>query len=195
MIFNFIFRPFNVIWPYFINIIHDGTAFDLAFLFGSMQVGNIIGSLITSFKKNWKNKIKINIAGEMFLFVAYFLIIFAPYRGFYLMYIGAFLGAIIFPITVATYLTIFHTIVPSNKIGRVMSIDHTISMAIAPIGAIITGPAAELIGVYPLLFICAIAGIINPIIIWSFTKIRFLDYPEKLTIGTIPKQEVIKLET
>lgn len=194
MIFNFIFRPFNVLWPYIINIIHDGTAFDLAFLFGSMQIGNITGSLITSFKKNWKNKIKINLAGEMFLFAAYFLIIFAPYRSFYLMYIGAFLGAIIFPITVATYLTIFHTIIPSDKIGRVMSIDHTISMAIAPIGAIITGPTAELIGVHPLLFICSLAGIINPIIIWSFTKIRYLDHPEILTIERTTNQEIIKLE-
>ena len=130
----------------------------------------------------------------MFLFSAYFLIIFAPYRSFYLMYIGAFLGAIIFPITVATYLTIFHTIIPSDKIGRVMSIDHTISMAIAPIGAIITGPAVELIGIYPLLFICALAGIINPIIIWSFTKIRYLDHIENLTLEPFRKPEVIKLE-
>ncbi|GAH54169.1 unnamed protein product [marine sediment metagenome] len=42
---------------------------------------------------------------------------------------------IIFPITVATYLTILQTVVPSDKIGRVMSIDHTISMSKAPIGA------------------------------------------------------------
>jgi DHA3 family macrolide efflux protein-like MFS transporter len=195
MIFNFIFRPYNVLWPYYIKIIHDGTAFNLAFLFGSMQIGNIIGSLITSFKKNWKNKIKINLMGEMFLFTAYFLIIFAPYRNFYLMYIGGFLGAIIFPITVATYLTIFHTVVPSDKIGRVMSIDHTISMAIAPIAALLTGPTAELIGVIPLFFVCSLAGIINPIIIWYFTKIRYLDHIENLTLESITKQEIIKLES
>jgi len=193
MIFNFIFRPFNVLWPYFINVIHDGTAFDLAFLFGAMQIGNILGSLITSLKKNWKNKIKINLIGEMIVFGAYILIIFAPYRAFFLMMIGGFLGAVTFPITVATYLTIFQLVVPSDKIGRVMSIDHMISMAIAPIGAIISGPAASLIGVTNLFLICIIIGIINPIFIWYFSRIRELDYPKELEIKITPKSELIEL--
>ena len=88
MIFNFIFRPFGVLWPYFINIIHDGSAFHLAFLFGSIQVGNVIGSLIMSIKKEWKNKIKINLIGEMVFFMFYLLIILAPFQNFYLMMIG-----------------------------------------------------------------------------------------------------------
>jgi len=158
MIFNFIFRPFGVLWPYFINIIHDGSVYHLAFLFGSIQVGNVIGSLITSIKKEWKNKIKINLIGEMVFFTFYLLIILAPYQNFYLMMIGGFLGAIIFPITVATYLTILQTVVPSNKIGRVMSIDHTVSMAIAPIGALLVGPLAGVMGVVNLLLVSAFYG-------------------------------------
>ncbi|MBY9020173.1 MAG: MFS transporter, partial [Candidatus Lokiarchaeota archaeon] len=176
MIFNFIFRPFGVLWPYFINVIHDGSAFHLAFLFGSMQVGNVIGSLITSIKKEWKNKIKINLFGEMIFFTFYVVIILAPYQNFYLMMIGGFLGAIIFPITVATYLTILQTVVPSDKIGRVMSIDHTISMAISPIGALLVGPLAGVMGVVNLLLISALIGIVNPLVIWFFTKIRYLEH-------------------
>ena len=53
-------------------------------------------------------------------------------------------------------------------------------MAIAPIGALISGPLAELIGIKPLFFICAILGIINPIMLWLFTKIRYLEQPENL---------------
>ena len=195
MIFNFIFRPFGVLWPYFINIIHDGSAFHLAFLFGSIQVGGVIGSLITSIKKEWKNKIKINLIGEMVFFTFYLLIILAPYQNFYMMMIGGFFGAIIFPITVATYLTILQTVVPSDKIGRVMSIDHTVSMAIAPIGALLVGPLAGLMGVVNLLLVSAIIGIVNPIILWFFTKIRELDRPQKPEIEVVPTQEVIELET
>jgi len=195
MIFNFIFRPFGVLWPYFINIIHDGSVFHLAFLFGSIQVGNVIGSLITSIKKEWKNKIKINLIGEMVFFTFYLLIVLAPYQNFYLMMIGGFLGAIIFPITVATYLTILQTVVPSDKIGRVMSIDHTVSMAIAPIGALLVGPLAGVMGVVNLLLVSAIIGIINPIFLWFFTKIRYLDRLQEPEIEVVPTQEVIELET
>lgn len=195
MIFNFIFRPFGVLWPYFINVIHDGSAFHLAFLFGSIQVGNVLGSLITSIKKEWKNKIKINLVGEMVYFTFYTLIILAPYQNFILMMIGGFLGAIVFPITVSTYLTILQTVVPSDKIGRVMSIDHTISMAIAPIGALLVGPLAGLMGVVNLLLASAIIGIINPIILWFFTKIRYLDRPQESEVEVMPTHEVIELET
>ena len=72
---------------------------------------------------------------------------------------------IIFPITVATYLTILQTIVPSDKIGRVMSIDHTISMSIAPVGALMAGPMANLIGLNTLFNICAFKGIIYPVLL------------------------------
>lgn len=195
MIFNFINRPFNVLWPYFINITHNGTALHLALLFGSMQIGRLLGSLITSIKKEWKHKIKINIIGATIFFASYLLISLAPYQSFNIMMIGGFFGAIIFPITVATYLTILQTVVPSDKIGRVMSIDHTISMAIAPIGALMAGPMADLIGINTLFVICAFAGIIYPVLLWIFTKIRYLDHPREKEEIIVPKQEIIELKT
>ena len=194
MIFNFIFRPFNVLWPYYINVIHDGTTLDLALIFGTIQIGNIIGSAITTFKKKWKSKVKINLVGESLFFVAYLLVVFAGYRQFYLMMLGGFLAAIIMPITVATYLTIFQEVIPSDKIGRVMSIDHTISMAIAPIGAIIAGPAVNFMGITNLYLLCAIIGIINPIFLWYFTKIRMLDHLSKIETRVIEVEKPIELE-
>ncbi|UCC20496.1 MAG: hypothetical protein JSV62_04190 [Promethearchaeota archaeon] len=46
-----------------------------------------------------------------------------------------------------------------------MSLDHMISMAIAPIGALMTGPLAELMGIIPLYLTCAITGIIFPYLV------------------------------
>jgi MFS family permease len=63
-----------------------------------------------------------------------------------------------------------------------MSIDHMISMAIAPIGAIIAGPLAEILGVQFLFYICALIGLIFPILLWLLTKIRYLDYREEVII-------------
>lgn len=196
MIFNFIHSPFSILWPYFIHVIHDGTVFYLALLFSSMQIGSIIGSLITTVKKKWKNKIKINIFGTMVFFLFRSLMILAPYQYFFLMMIGGFLGAILFPIMVSTYLTILQTEVPSDKIGRVMSIDHTISMAIAPIGAIITGPLAIIFGVTNLLLICATIGLIYPLLLWIFTKVRYVEHSKKSELEILPtEQEIFEVKT
>jgi len=179
MIWNFLFRPWYVLMPYFVKYIHSGSAFDLALLGFSFQVASIIGAIITMVKKDFKYKIKINIIGASLYFVFLIPAILAPTGNFLVMMISIFPVAVIFPITVSTYLTILQTVVPKDKIGRVMSIDHMISMAIAPIGALISGPLAELLGIINLYMICAILGIIFPSLIWFFTKIRRLEVIEQ----------------
>lgn len=179
MVWNFINRPWAVLLPNFIYDTHGGTALNLALLMTVSQVGNIIGSLITSLKKTWKHKIKINIIGGAIFFVCQIPAILAPQGNFIIMMISLFPAWVIFPITVSTYLAILQTVVSKDKIGRIMSIDHMISMAIAPIGALISGPLALLIGIRYLFLIAAILGIIHPFIIWSFTKIRQLEVIER----------------
>jgi len=181
MIWNFIFRPWNVLLPYFILNTHEGTAVNLAILMASISIGSIIGSLITSIKKEIKHKIKINIIGASFFFVGQIFAILAPKGNFILMIISLIPGSVIFPITVSTYLAILQSTVPKDKVGRIMSIDHMISMAIAPIGALISGPLANLFGIVNLLLVCAFIGIIFPSFIWLFTKIRQLEYEKEIT--------------
>jgi MFS family permease len=86
---------------------------------------------------------------------------------------------VILSITVSTYLAILQTVVSKDKIGRIMSIDHMISMAIAPIGALITGPLAEFMGIINLFLIFAILGMIHPFLIRCFTKIRQLEITDQ----------------
>ena len=175
MIWNFIHRPWAVLMPYFVRFTHEGSALDLALLMTTSQVGNILGSLITSVKKTWKHKIKLNIIGASIFFICQIPAILAPKGNFILMMIALFPAWVIFPITVSTYLAILQTVVSRDKIGRIMSIDHMISMAIAPIGALIAGPLADAFGIINLFMVFAIIGIIHPFIIWSFTKIKQLE--------------------
>ena len=179
MVWNFIHRPWAVLVPYFVAYTHNGTALDLALLMTSMQVGNILGAVIMSIKKTWKHKIKINIIGASIFFVGQLPAILAPKGNFILMMISLFPGAVLFPITVSTYLAILQTVVSKDKIGRIMSIDHMISMAIAPIGALAIIPLAEMFGIINLLLIAAVIGIIFPYFIWFFTKIRKLEVIEQ----------------
>ena len=179
MIWNFIHRPWAVLMPYFVRYTHDGSALDLALLMTTAQVGSIIGSLIMSIKKTWKHKIKINIIGGSLFFICQIPAILAPKGNFILMMIVLFPAWIVFPITVSTYLAIIQTVVSKDKIGRIMSIDHMISMAIAPIGALIAGPLAEIMGIVNLFLIFAILGIIHPFFIWFLTKIRQLEISDR----------------
>lgn len=63
-----------------------------------------------------------------------------------------------------------------------------ISMAVTPIGAIISGPLAELIGINMLFLICTFLGIIWTLIIWIFTRVRSLESKEEMiSVEDIPK--------
>ncbi|MFX0105507.1 MAG: MFS transporter, partial [Candidatus Hodarchaeota archaeon] len=192
MIWNFLHRPWAVLTPYFIRYTHDGTAFDLAMIMTMSQVANIIGSIIMSIKKTWKHKIKINIIGASIFFIGMLPAIFAPKGNFILMIISLFSGWLLFPITVSTYLAILQIVVSKDKIGRIMSIDHMISMAIAPIGAIIAGPLAELMGIVNLFLIFAIVGAVFPIFIWYFTKIRQLEIIDRQKMAETEEIEEVE---
>ena len=175
MVWNFLHRPWAVLTPYFVKYTHDGSALDLALLMTSSQVGNVLGSIIMSIKKTWKHKIKINIIGGSIFFICLIPAILAPKGNFIFMMISLFPAWMLFPITVSTYLAILQNVVSKDKMGRIMSINHMISMAIAPIGAIIAGPLADFMGIINLLLISAIIGVIFPIFVWVFTKIRQLE--------------------
>ncbi|MHA2183286.1 MAG: MFS transporter [Promethearchaeota archaeon] len=159
----------------------------------TFSIGSITGSLITTIKKDFKHKIKINIIGASLFFVGQIFAILAPKGNFILMMIALFPGAVVFPITVSTYLAILQSSVPKDKVGRIMSIDHMISMAIAPIGALISGPLANLFGIVNLFLVCAFIGMIYPIFIWIFTKIRHLEYPTEEVEEALEDVQVIEL--
>ncbi|MFX1523051.1 MAG: MFS transporter [Promethearchaeota archaeon] len=191
MLWNFLNRPWTVLMPYFVRYTHSGSAFDLALIMTSAQIGNILGSLIMSIKKTWKHKIKINIIGASLFFICEIPAILAPRGNFILMMISLFPAWVLFPITVATYLAIIQNVVSKDKIGRIMSIDHMISMAIAPLGALLAGPLSEIMGIIPLFLLFALLGIIQPIAIWVFTKIRQLEVIDRAKL--LETEEVIEV--
>jgi DHA3 family macrolide efflux protein-like MFS transporter len=80
------------------------------------------------------------------------------------------------PIINSLYQTFIQTVVPADKMGRITSIDHSLSMSISPIGTLLSGPLAEVFGVGNLFLYCAIIGTIVTVVVWSFTGIRKVDY-------------------
>lgn len=179
-IFNFVTRPYTDLLPYFIFDIHDGTALELAFLEAFISVANIIGAFINTLKKNWIHKATIIMTGTTGIFIGYSFLTFSPYRSFVLMGIGLFIQGISFSLVINNYMTILQSAVPHDKVGRIVSIDQSLTYALIPLGSIISGILATTIGIYPLYIIVIILGISTTIIIWIFTDIIKLDQINKI---------------
>ena len=79
------------------------------------------------------------------------------------------------PTVNSLYYTIIHLGVPQDKVGRVVSIDTTLSFIAMPLGTIASGPLALIIGTNNLFLISAILSIIVILFFYVFTNIRKLN--------------------
>jgi len=173
MFLNFLTMPFHILRPYFVRFIHSGTALDLAFISAFFYGGMLLGALTTSIKKNWKHKIFIYFSGNIGLMLSLVFFAFSPKGWFLLLGIAAAFYGVIIPFLNTIYLTMMQIQVPLEKMGRLSSIDLTISMALSPIAALSAGFLAEIIGVRNLFLYSAIIGMVITIIIWRFTSVRY----------------------
>ncbi|MFW9999061.1 MAG: MFS transporter [Candidatus Hodarchaeota archaeon] len=176
MVINFLWRPFSVLLPYFIKEIHNGNPINLAFVSMFMSVANITGGIINSFKKEYWHKTFIMMFGTLMIFLGYSFLIIAPIGHFIVMGIGLFIQGMSFNFIIVNYATLLQSSVPSDKVGRIVSLDHSLTFAIMPIGSFLSGPLAVLLGIKNLYLFSIIIGIAVTILIWIFTDIHKLDH-------------------
>lgn len=182
MLVNFFVQPLGTLLPYFINTIHGGLEFEYALVLIFLQAGVMGGAIIASIKKEWKHKIEVSFIGIGIVGIGYALLAFVPTGFFMLIGILLLIAGITLPIINTIFQTILQTFVPQDKLGRVTSIDSTLSAIITPLGAIIAGPITVLIGIHSLFLFCAIAIIIVTLITYFFTGIRHVKYNGHITI-------------
>lgn len=175
MFVNFLWRPFGILLPYFIKFDHSGTVSDLALVMALMNIGMFLGALLTSVKKEWKHSTFFYFGGELFLMIMYAVVAVTPHGSFLMMGIAAACLGFIIPILNTIYLTIMQLKVPSEKMGRISSIDWTISMIISPIAVIITGPLAETFGVANLFLYTALIGIVITLVFWWIAHVKIIN--------------------
>lgn len=179
MVWNFFVQPIGTLLVYYIRVIHNGSVVDFALISMSFNVGILAGGIITSIKKEWKYKVPIIISAAIIHAIVYALFSFVPSGFFYLMMLYSAIRGLTMPIINALYFTILQLKVPSDKLGRITSIDNTLSFISIPLGSILAGPLAVIIGIGPLFFISASSIIVVEILVYFFTKIRSLDSEEK----------------
>jgi MFS family permease len=174
--------PFNVLLPYYVEVIHGGSAADFAFVMVFFQVGMVLGAVLTSVKKEWKRKVFTYFGSLMVITVMISGYTFAPIGSFLFLGIGNLVVGFLLPIANTIYMTIIQTTVPNDKMGRVISIDQSISSLIAPFGALISGPLADLIGARIVFFLSSIIGTLATSYTWSRMKAKKVNYNDEAAL-------------
>jgi len=182
MLLNFLLMPFNVLLPYYVEVLHDGSAADFAFIMVFFQIGMVLGALLTSVKKEWKRKVFTYFGSLIVITVMLSGYTFAPKGSFLFLGIGNFVVGFLLPIANTIYMTIIQTTVPNDKMGRVISIDQSISSLIAPFGALISGPLADIIGARTVFLLSSIIGVLATSYTWSRMKARKVNYDDKAAL-------------
>lgn len=181
---NFLITPVNMLQGFFILITHSGTEIDLAMFSLSFGSGIFIGAILASLKKEWKKKILITYGGLSLLFAGIMVLGLVPVGtswSFLAMAIVGFLVAWTLPLINTVFATIMQTKVPRDKLGRVSSIDMSISSAITPIGYIISGPLSQIIGVRGLFVLSGLLGVIITLLGFIFGDLDLYRIDHKKT--------------
>jgi len=185
MLLNFLIQPVNALMPLFILDVHGGKAGHLALTEMAFTGGMIIGALVTTIKKNWGNKLKVIFISLVIALIGYMIFALAPIGNYYIIILGGVILGFNLPIINSLYQTFLQTTVPSDKLGRVSSIDQALSSVISPIGSLAAGPLAVILGIPSLFFYCGFLGAIVTVGFWSFTGIRKIDIESRRALEEI----------
>ena len=178
MVLNFLLLPTSILLPYYIRFEHGGNEFDYALINVFFSVGMIGGSLLTSVKKTWKHKLSSYFGSLIILMSFVSVYAFVPKGMFFPMWIANIVVGFMLPIGNTIYMTVIQLTVPQEKMGRVNSIDQSLSTIMSPIAAISAGPLADLFGIRLLFLIFSLIGSLGSIAVWKGTRLRKANYDD-----------------
>jgi DHA3 family macrolide efflux protein-like MFS transporter len=186
---NFFISPLFTQLPIVITAIHSGQAEHLALIFALQQAGLIIGSTVMSTWKGFSNHAKGVFIGIFVMYFGIAVFALAP-PGFYLILaVGILLTGFALPVANVSSETIWAGVVPKELLGRVYAVRRTIAQISGPVATLLTGFLAEVVGVIPILLLCASLGILILGYSWFFTafpsvEIRIQEKSDEVVAST-----------
>lgn len=175
MFLNFFIQPIIVLFPYFITVFHEGTIFDYVFVSILFHSGFFLGGFIMIIKKKWKHHVLYIFLGVFIVMTCYLFLSLAPFRHFSYIGILFLIMGLNIPITNALFQTILQSKVPRDKLGRIFSLYIGLSWLISPIGKIISGVLADIIGIAMLFFIFSVLGCVTTLMAYNAIKTKHVD--------------------
>lgn len=177
--------PFSVLLPVFARDILHGGANTLGFLMGASGVGALAGALFLAQRKSVVGLGKVIIFTMLLFAVALIAFSFSDILvvSLLLMLFTGF-GMIV---TMASCNTLLQTLVDDDKRGRVMSLYSTAFMGMAPIGSMLAGSVAELVGVSYTLAGCGLLCAVSIIpFALNLNRLRQMVQPIYQRLGIVP---------
>lgn len=170
---NLFVTPLFTLMNLYVDVTLQGEVTDLAFTMAFFQAGMIVSSVVMIFWKGFDKKVIGVALGILIMYVGFLMISFTPVKMFWFMGIGMFIQGFTLPMMNLSSQYIWQTVVPSDKLGRVMSVRQTLAQFSAPVGMILAGVIAETANAIRPVFWGSIAGgIIVLAISWFFTNMR-----------------------
>ena len=182
MILNFLQQPRGTLMAFFIKVDHGGTVLVFSLVSMAFNIGMFIGGITTSVKKNWKHKMRMIYFAYIIMSIGSILLATTPTGNILLLMIYSTIIGVTGPIINSLYFTIIHLKVPHDKVGRVISIDTTLSFVAMPLGTLLAGPLANAIGTPILFLISALLVFITITMFYIFSNVRSLDIIKEIEI-------------
>ena len=170
---NLFITPLFTLMNLYVDVTLQGEVTDLAYTMAFFQAGMIISSVILIFWKGFDKKV-IGVAGGIFVaYLGFLMISLTPVNWFWFMGIGALIMGLTLPVMNLSSQFIWQTVVPSEKLGRVMSVRQTLAQFSAPLGMILAGVIAETANaIRPVFWGSIVGGFVVLAISWFFTNMR-----------------------
>lgn len=169
---NFFIMPMFTLINLFVYSTHGGDETNLAFVFIFLNVGTIAGSLLLTLWKGFKKKVNGVVIGILFMFIGSLIASLTPNGLFWFMGLGMLVVGISNPVANISSQTIWQTIVPKDKLGRVMSVRLTIAQFTAPLGMLLSGFIAKYVKMEYLFAFSALLGLLFLGLFWINTSMR-----------------------
>ncbi len=190
---NFFIMPLFTLINLFVYSTHGGDETNLAFVFIFLNVGTIAGSLLLTIWKGFKKKVNGVAIGILFMFIGSLITSLTPNGLFWFMGLGMLVVGFFNPVANISSQTIWQTIVPKDKLGRVMSVRLTIAQFTAPVAMLSSGFIAEYVNMSHLFAFSALLGLLFLGLSWINTSMRNVEDDIDYTIdekGSEPNSSI-----
>ena len=147
MLVNLVLTPAFSFMPLLVTDHFAGTAWHLGAIDAAAGIGMLAGGLVLSFWGGFKRRVLTTLTGLFFLGLSLVLLGLVPANLFFLAIAVAVVAGFMIPMIDGPLIAILQAIVAPDVQGRVFTLLGSLSKAMTPLGLIIAGPVADLIGV------------------------------------------------
>jgi DHA3 family macrolide efflux protein-like MFS transporter len=189
---NLLLKPAFALLPILVTKHFGGQAMQLAGLESAAGIGIVIGGLLLSIWGGFRRRIFTSLLGLIILGIGMAVIGLVPASGLWVAVVMVFLVGFSIPIIDGPILAIIQDVVTPEMQGRVLTLTVSVSAAMAPLGLVIAGPAADIFGVQRWYIICGILTLLlglGALFVPAITQIE-----EDMGGETLPNSDTADIE-